>query len=416
MKLAVIGLQWGDEGKGKVVDYLAKDFDIDARFQGGTNAGHTVRNNNQEVIFHQIPCGVLNKGIIGLIGAGCVFDPVIFFNELRHLKELDSDIEDRLKVSRYAHLIMPYHILIDKIREETKQGLGTTKKGIGTAYEDKYARVGMRIGDLYNPEMFKEKLRANISRKNHMLMEIYHAEPLSDSEIFDKYMDYSKRLRPMIVDDPSYFNDALAKNKNIIFEGAQGTLLDIDYGTYPYVTSSHTMSGGVAIGIGIPPFSVEKVLGVAKAYTTRVGFGPFPTENSEEFGKHLRNIGKEYGATTGRPRRCGYFDTGIVKYAAQLNGVKEIVLTKFDILASLDELKIAVGYTNAKAFDPFIADHLEPTYETIPGFKEDISKIRVYDDLPDPAKEYVHLIEHYTGLKIKYISVGPDRDAVIERK
>lgn len=415
MKLAVIGLQWGDEGKGKVVDYLARDYDIDARFQGGTNAGHTVRHNDKEVIFHQIPCGVLNKGIIGIVGAGCVFDPAIFFNELANLKKIDPKIEKRIKVSKYAHLIMPYHILIDKIREESKQGLGTTKKGIGTTYEDKYARVGIRIGDLFNAELFKEKLRANISRKNLMLMEIYHAEPLSDSEIFDKFMGYAKKLEPMIIDDAVYLSDAMAQDKNIIFEGAQGTLLDIDYGTYPYVTSSHVLSGGICIGLGIAPMCVEQVLGVAKAYTTRVGFGPFPTENTDEFGEHLRKIGKEYGATTGRPRRCGYFDAGIVKYAARLNGIKEIVLTKFDILSSFDKLKIAIDYSNAPAFDPFIADQLTPSYEEIPGFKKDISKIRDFDKLPDEAKEYLKLIEHYTGLKIKYISVGPERDALITR-
>lgn len=413
MKLAVVGLQWGDEGKGKVVDYLAKDFDIDARFQGGTNAGHTVRHEDREVIFHQIPCGVLNKGVIGVVGAGCVFDPAVFFNELTNLKKINPEIEERIKVSKYCHLIMPYHILIDKIREESKQGIGTTKKGIGPAYEDKYARVGLRVGDLFNQEFFKERLRANISRKNLMLMEIYHAEPLSDSEVFDKYMDYAKKLKPIVINDAAYLNDALTKGKNIIFEGAQGTLLDIDFGTYPYVTSSHTVSGSVGVGLGLPPFYVEQVLGVAKAYTTRVGFGPFPTESTEEFGKSLREIGKEYGATTGRPRRCGPFDAAIVKYAAQLNGVKEIVLTKFDVLSSFDKLKIAVGYTNAPAFDPFIADRLEPSYEEIPGFKKDISKIREYSALPDEAKEYLKLIEHYTGLKIKYISVGPERNAVI---
>ncbi len=414
MKLAVVGLQWGDEGKGKIVDYLAKDFDIDARFQGGTNAGHTVCSDGREVIFHQIPCGILNKGVIGIVGAGCVFDPVIFFNELSNLRKINPNIEECVKVSKYCHLIMPYHILIDKAREETRRALGTTKKGIGPAYEDKYARLGLRIGDLFDDELFKNRLRANMLRKNLMLMEIYHAEPLSDSEIYDKYVEYAKKLKPMVIDDTAYLDDALSKGKNIIFEGAQGTLLDIDFGTYPYVTSSHTVSGGVGVGLGLPPFCVEQVLGVVKAYTTRVGFGPFPTESTEEFGKSLREIGKEYGATTGRPRRCGPFDASIVKYSARLNGVKEIVLTKFDILSSFDKLKIAVGYVNAPAFDPFIADQLEPSYEEISGFKKDISKIRDYEALPDEAKEYLKLIEHYTGLKIKYISVGPERDAVIK--
>jgi len=415
MKLAVVGLQWGDEGKGKMVDYLARNFDVDVRFQGGANAGHTVRVKGKQVIFHQIPCGVLNKNVVGVIGAGCVFDPAVFFNELNELKKYDAEIEKRIRVSKFCNLVMPYHILIDRIREESKQGIGTTKKGIGVTYEDKYGRVGIRVGDLYNPELFKERLRVNISRKNLILMEIYHAEPLSDSEIYERYLEYAERLKPMVVDDTRYLNDCVDGDKNIIFEGAQGALLDITYGTYPYVTSSHTICGGAALGCGVAPFYVEDVLGVVKAYTTRVGFGPFPTESNEEIGEQLRNTGQEYGATTGRPRRCGPFDASVVKYAARLSGVKEIVLTKFDILSNFDKIKIAVGYTNASEFDPFLADELTPVYEEISGFKEDISDIRDFDKLPPAAKEYIHLIEHYTGLKVRYISVGPDREAVIEK-
>ncbi len=415
MKVAIVGLQWGDEGKGKLVDYLAKDFDVDTRFQGGSNAGHTVRFQDEKVIFHQIPCGLLNKNIIGVIGAGCVFDPAVFFNELDRLKKFDSNIAKRIKISKFCHLIMPYHILIDKIREETKQGIGTTKKGIGATYEDKYGRVGLRIGDLLNPELFKERLRVNISRKNLLLMEIYHAEPLSDSEVSDKYLEYAERLRPMIVNDAEFLAQTVENNKNIIFEGAQGALLDIDFGTYPYVTSSHTITGGASVGLGLPPSNIEHVIGVTKAYTTRVGLGPFPTESDTELGEHLRKKGQEFGSTTGRPRRCGPFDASIVKYTARLNGVKEICLTKFDVLSNLETVKIAVGYTTAKEFDPFIADELEPVYEEIPGFKKDISKIRHFDDLPSEAKKYITLVEHYTGLKVKYISVGPEREAVIKK-
>jgi adenylosuccinate synthase len=415
MKLAVVGLQWGDEGKGKVVDFLAKDFDIDVRFQGGTNAGHTVEVEGKKVIFHQIPCGVLNKNVLGVIGAGCVFDPAVFLSELNELRKFDPDIENRLEISKYCNLIMPYHILIDKIREESKQGIGTTKRGIGATYEDKYGRVGLRVGDLLDPELFKEKLRVNISRKNLILMEIYHAEPLSDNVICDKYLDYAKKLKPMIMDEAEYLSEAVADDKNIIFEGAQGALLDIDYGTYPYVTSSHTICGSASVGCGLAPFHIRDVLGVTKAYTTRVGQGPFPSESEGEIGKKLRDVGKEYGATTGRPRRCGPFDVSVVKYAARLSGIKEIVLTKFDILSCLDKIKIAVGYSNAKGFDPFIADNLKPVYEKIPGFKKDISNVRNFDDLPPEAKNYIKLIEHYTGLKVKYISVGPERDAVIKK-
>ncbi len=414
MRIAVVGLQWGDEGKGKLVDYLAKDFDIDARFQGGPNAGHTVHVGDKKVIFHQIPCGILNKNIIGVIGAGCVFDPAVFFNELDELKTYDPQIENRIKISKFCHLIMPYHILIDKIREETKQGIGTTKKGIGATYEDKYGRVGIRLGDLLNPESFKEKLRVNISRKNLMLMEIYHAEPLSESEIYDKYLRYAIRLRPMVVDDAQFLAETISDNKDIIFEGAQGALLDIDFGTYPYVTSSHTIIGGASIGLGIPSFHIENVLGVTKAYTTRVGLGPFPAESDTDLGEHLRTVGQEFGSTTGRPRRCGPFDASIIRYAAQLNGVKEIAVTKFDVLSDFETLKIAVGYSNAHEFDPFKAGELKPMYIETPGFKKDISQIRDYSHLPSQAQKYIQLIEQHTGLTVRYISVGPEREALIK--
>ncbi|UCC12857.1 MAG: adenylosuccinate synthase, partial [candidate division WOR-3 bacterium] len=366
----------------------------------------------KKYIFHLIPCGLLNKNVIGVVGAGCVFDPAVFINELRDLKTYDPDAERRIKISKFAHLIMPYHVLLDKIREETTQGIGTTKRGIGNAYEDKYARVGIRIGDLYYPELFKEKLKVNISRKNVILMEIYHAEPLSDTEIYEQYMEYAETLRPMVADETDIL--ARAREKNIIFEGAQGSLLDIDFGTYPFVTSSHTISGSASIGCGLPPTCIEKVYGITKAYTTRVGLGPFPTENEEAMGQNLRDVGKEYGATTGRPRRCGPFDVEVVKYAARLSGVTEIVLTKFDVLGSLETILVSVGYENADGFDPFNASKLKPVYKEVPGFKTDISHIRQFRDLPAQAKDYVQLIEEYTNLRVKYISVGPERDAMIK--
>ncbi len=415
MNTAIIGLQWGDEGKGKVVDYLAKDFDIDVRFQGGANAGHTVRIGEQKIIFHQIPCGVLNEKVTGVIGAGCVFDPEVFFEELAYVKKYVPDVEKYLKISRFCHLIMPYHILIDKIKEESKQAIGTTRKGIGIAYEDKYARVGIRMGDLFDTELFGKKLRVNISRKNLILMEVYHAEPLSDNDIYDKYIDFAEDLEPMVVDDTEFLSQAIAHKKKIIYEGAQGVLLDVNFGTYPYVTSSHTISGGVCVGLGLPPFSIERVIGVAKAYTTRVGQGPFPTEDFSEFGEHLREKGHEFGATTGRPRRCGTFDASIIRYAARLSGAQELFLTKLDVLSDIDKIRVAIGYRNAKEFDPFIAEKLEPIYEELPGFKKDISRIREFKDLPVEAKEYISLIEHHTGLKVSYVSVSPERDAVIKK-
>ncbi len=415
MNIAVIGLQWGDEGKGKVVDYLAKDFDIDVRFQGGANAGHTVRVGEKELIFHQIPCGILNKDITGVIGAGCVFDPSVFFEELNNLKKVDPTIEERIKISQFCHLVMPYHIMIDRIREETQQGIGTTKKGIGVAYEDKYGRIGLRVGDMFNPERFEKLLKHNLSRKNLILMEIYRAEPLSDNEIIHQFREYADRLRPMVIDDTAFLSRAIKEKKNIIFEGAQGTLLDINFGTYPYVTSSHTIAGGANIGVGIGPLYIDKVIGVVKAYTTRVGRGPFPSEDDSCLGEDLRKMGKEFGATTGRPRRCGPFDAGVVRYAARLNGVEEIFLTKLDVLSGLDKIKIGVAYNNKKDFDPFLAEELNPIYNEIPGFKEDISMIRDFNDLPEQARNYIKLIEHHTNLQVNFISVGPNRDAVIKK-
>uniref|UniRef100_A0A7V3RHT9 Adenylosuccinate synthetase n=1 Tax=candidate division WOR-3 bacterium TaxID=2052148 RepID=A0A7V3RHT9_UNCW3 len=415
MNTAVVGLQWGDEGKGKVVDYLAKDYDINIRFQGGPNAGHTVWRDGKKFVFHQIPSGILNKNVIGFIGAGCVFDPAVFFEELNEIKKFDPNVEKRIKISRFCHLILPYHILLDKIKEETTHALGTTKKGIGIAYEDKYARIGIRLGDLFYPESIEKKLRLNISRKNLILMEIYQAEPLPDAEVIDKCLEYAQNLKSFGVDDFEFMDQILSEGKNILFEGAQGANLDINFGTYPYVTSSHTITGGIFVGVGGVSFNLDRVIGVAKAYTTRVGLGPFPTEDRGELGEILRRYGNEYGATTGRPRRCGAFDTALIRFSARLTNARELFLTKLDVLSNLETLKIAVGYSNAKDFDPFIADELIPVYEEIPGFKKDISGVRTFDDLPPEAKEYIKLIEHYTGLPVAYISVGTSNEAVIRR-
>lgn len=414
MRLAIVGLQWGDEGKGKIVDYLAKNFDVNARYQGGSNAGHTVRYDGKKVIFHQVPCGVLSKSVTGIIGAGCVLDPRILLEEIDNLRKYVDKVEERIKISKFCHLVMPYHILIDEIREGTKQAIGTTKKGIGVAYEDKYGRTGIRVGDLFRTELFEKRLRINISRKNLVLMDVYHAEPLSDSEIFDLYMRYAEKLKDMVVDDTKFLNDAITAGKNILFEGAQGALLDIDFGTYPYVTASHTITSSVGIGLGVPPQSVEHVLGVAKAYTTRVGQGPFPTEDSGQLGKMLRESGAEFGSTTGRPRRCGPFDAGLIRYAARIDGVTEIVLTKLDVLSGFDKIRVAIGYENAEEFDPFNIEHLTPKYMEVPGFKRDISGARSPDELPIEARDYIRIIEDYTGLKVRYVSVGPERDAVVK--
>jgi adenylosuccinate synthase len=413
MKLAVVGLQWGDEGKGKIVDYLAKDFDINARYQGGSNAGHTVRYKGAKVIFHQVPCGVLNKNVTGIIGAGCVLDPVVFQKEIANLREHDPDIEQRIRVSKFCHLIMPYHVMIDEIREATKQAIGTTKKGIGVAYEDKYGRTGLRVGDLYDTDKFEKRLRLNISRKNLLLMDVYNAEPLSDNEILEQYMKHAEKLKSLVIDETRFLSEAITNDKNILFEGAQGALLDIDFGTYPYVTASHTVTSSIGVGLGVPPCAVERVLGVAKAYTTRVGQGPFPTEDSGHLGKVLRDSGAEFGSTTGRPRRCGTFDAALVRYAARINGASEIVLTKLDVLSGLEKIKIAVRYKQSSEFDPFLAEQLEPEYVEVAGFIENISAARSSHDLPGAAVRYIESIEKYTGLTVSHVSVGPDRDAII---
>lgn len=414
MNLAIVGLQWGDEGKGKIVDFIARDFNINARYQGGSNAGHTVQYRGNKVIFHQVPCGILNKGVTGVIGGGCVLDPKIFFEEIDNLKQYDSAIEERIRISRFCHLIMPYHILIDEYREGTKQAIGTTKKGIGIAYEDKYGRTGIRVGDLYNIETFEKKLRLNITRKNLILMDVYNAEPLSDNEIFDVYMGYAEKMKPMVADDTRIINDAMLEGKSVLFEGAQGAMLDIDYGTYPYVTSSHTITSSVGIGLGIPPRSVDRVLGVVKAYTTRVGAGPFPTEDSGPLGALLREYGAEFGSTTGRPRRCGTFDAALVRYAARLNGASEVVITKLDVLSGLDKIRIAVRYENSADFDPFNTETLVPEYIEMPGFEEDISRARSLEDIPDEALNYLKAVEEHTGLKVSHVSVGPERDAIVK--
>jgi len=413
MNLAIVGLQWGDEGKGKIVDYLAGDFDVNSRYQGGSNAGHTVRHRGEKVIFHQVPCGVLNKNVLAMIGGGCVVDPKVLLQEIDNLTKYDPRIRERIKISKFSHLIMPYHILIDEIREGTKQAIGTTKKGIGVAYEDKYGRTGLRVGDLYNPESFEKKLSLNISRKNLVLMDIYHAEPLSDKEIFDLYMSYAEELRSMVADDTRLMNEAISAKKNILFEGAQGAMLDIDYGTYPYVTSSHTIGGSVGIGLGIPPCSVERITGVAKAYTTRVGQGPFPTEDNGELGALLRESGAEFGSTTGRPRRCGPFDAALIRFTARINGVKEMILTKLDVLSGIEKLRIGVGYIKNDEWDAFAAEQLEPKYIEVPGFKEDISGARCREDLPANALNYIRVIEEQTGVRVSHVSVGPERDAVV---
>lgn len=415
--LAVIGLQWGDEGKGKIIDFLAKDFDINARFQGGPNAGHTVIHEKRKFVFHQIPAGILNRNVTGLIGAGCVLDPRVFLSELADVEKADPDIRKRLKLSKFSHLIFPYHKMIDRLKEEKKgdERIGTTQRGMGPVYEDKYGRVGIRLGEVLDEDGFRKKLKASLSYKNFLLMELYQGEPLDEKKVFEEYRAFGENVRGMVVDDAYYLNQEMNKGRRVLFEGAQGTFLDIDYGTYPYVTSSHTVAGGAAVGLGVAPFKVERVLGVAKAYVTRVGAGPFPTELEGSAGESLRKRGGEFGATTGRPRRCGHFDIPLVKYGAMLNGVQEIALTKLDILDGEETVRICLDYVGMDHFDPMTVDRAKSSYLEMPGWTGPTTGVGDFAKLGINARKYVEEIEVRSGLKVSMISVGGETEAMIVR-
>ena len=411
----LVGTQWGDEGKGKIVDILSEHYQIVVRYQGGANAGHTVEIGDKKYILHLIPTGILRENVICLIGNGVVVDPVALLDEIKLLENHGISVKDRLFISHNAHLIMPYHKLLDSIQESGDQKIGSTGRGIGPCYTDKYARKGIRIVDLLNKKVLEEKIRENIKEKNELLRKVYSHEGLDVDAIVDEYMHFDKTVDNYITDVPAYLNEAIADGKSILLEGAQGALLDIDFGTYPYVTSSSPTSGGACTGSGIPPTKIDSVFGIVKAYTTRVGHGPFPTELIDETGEKLRKIGAEYGATTGRPRRCGWFDAFLVKYSAMINGVESAAITKLDVLSSFDEIKVCVGYKlNGKSVKSFPTDvdrlsRVQPVYETLKGWNEDITKCTSYSDLPQKTRDYLDFISNQTGIKNKIISVGPNR-------
>lgn len=417
----VVGAQWGDEGKGKIIDLLSEKADIVARYQGGANAGHTVVIEDQKYILHLIPSGILNENTICVIGNGVVIDPIALTEEIEFLRSKDIDVEGRLFLSHRAHLIMPYHKLLDQAKEEKDAGdkIGTTGRGIGPAYVDKVNRMGIRIVDLHDRPTFESKLRRNIAEKNEILQKIYGTEGLDVEQIISEYLEFDQKVDPYIKDVSVYLNEALKAGKKILLEGAQGTLLDIDFGTYPFVTSSNPTSGGACSGVGIGPTCIDAVLGVIKAYTTRVGMGPFPTEFSDDKGANLRELGDEFGATTGRPRRCGWFDAVIANFAVQVNGIDSFALTKLDVLDTLEEILICVAYKfEGKTITTFpgeirILENCEPVYETFPGWQEPTSHIRNYDDLPGNAKEYISAIEQLTDTRVAIISVGPGREQTI---
>ncbi len=416
----LVGSQWGDEGKGKIVDILSEKYKIVVRYQGGANAGHTIKIGEKEFVLHLIPSGILRDDVTCVIGNGVVLDPEALIHELDFLKKQNINIEGRLFISHNTHLIMPYHKLLDNIKEQGSTKIGTTGRGIGPCYNDKYSRRGIRIVDLLNKDELVKKIRINLEEKNALLKNVYHREELDADKIIEEYLKFDKVIDPYVKDTARFLNDAADSGENILFEGAQGALLDVDFGTYPYVTSSNPTSGGASTGSGLPPTKINSVFGIVKAYTTRVGLGPFPTELNDETGERLRKIGAEFGATTGRPRRCGWFDAFLVRYSAMINGITEAALTKLDVLSGFDEIKVCVGYEfegrrlNAFPTDITRLESVTPVYETLRGWKTDISEIREFDALPREAKTYIKFLEEKTGIKFTIISVGAKRSQTID--
>lgn len=423
MNIVVIGGQWGDEGKGKLIDILSQDTDITVRFQGGNNAGHTVVVDDDEYIFHLLPSAILHKGKVCVIGNGVVVDPQVLLMELEQLKGRKFPVSPRqLKISGLSHVVMPYHRILDGLREsKRKNKIGTTGRGIGPCYADKVSRCGIRMVDLLNPHVLRDKLRDNLSEKNEIFLKVYRYRKYSFAQIFKDYIEYGEKLRPFICDTTLYLNEAIAKKKSILFEGAQGTFLDIDFGTYPFVTSSNCVAGAACTGTGIGPRAVDKIIATVKAYTTRVGEGPFPSEFKSKLKEEIRIKGKEFGATTGRPRRCGWFDSVLVRYALMINDVQELAVMKLDVLDELKYLKICTSYKyKQKIFkhipmDREILTHVQPIYEELPGWQNSTQGLRHYQDLPLNARRYLERLEQLLGVKIKYISTGSRRDEFIIR-
>lgn len=419
----VVGTQWGDEGKGKIIDIIASRADVVVRSQGGNNAGHTVVNDGQTYKLHLIPSGILYKNTLCLIGAGVVLDPKDLLSEIDNLSPRGVSF-DNLKIDPRAHVVMPWHITLDGLSEKFRgnSDIGTTKRGIGPCYMDKYERCGIRVYDLVHPEVFAEKVRMTGKLKNKIITEVYGGEPHDIEVIIKEYTEYGKRLAKYVDDVSVIVYEAAKANKTIMFEGAQATLLDIDFGTYPYVTSSHPLSAGVCVGTGVGPMIISNIIGVAKAYTTRVGKGPFPTELDDEIGEAIRNKGGEFGTTTGRPRRTGWFDAVIVRHSVRVNGLSSLAINKLDTLGGIGDLKVCVAYKkpdgtvieNFPAALEELADCV-PVYETLKGFDDDISSCRSFDELPEACKKYIERLEELCDCHISMVGVGPDREQIIER-
>ena len=423
--IVIVGIQWGDEGKGKIVDLLAEHADIIVRFQGGNNAGHTLVVNDKKIILHLIPSGILHPGKLCIIGNGVVVDPEVLIEEIDNLRQQNFFADDAmLRVSSEAHLIMPYHKRIDLAREakHTKGKIGTTGRGIGPAYEDKATRVGIRMCDLTNPGFLRDRIESVLAEKNFLLTRYFEQPPVDAGEVFDHLISLSERLSRYIADTPALLSSRIAGGASVMFEGAQGTLLDIDHGTFPYVTSSHTVAGCAATGSGIGPTAIGAVYGISKAYTTRVGGGPFPTELFDEIGQCLQEKGTEFGATTGRKRRCGWLDAVAARRSVRVNGLSGLIITKLDVLSGISPLKICTGYEiDGKTIEEFPSDipSLEravPRYIEVPGFEGDIGNARDFADLPKNARDYIATIEGLLGVEAAMISVGPERTQTIIRR
>jgi adenylosuccinate synthase len=419
--LVVVGTQWGDEGKGKIVDLLTEQADVVVRFAGGNNAGHTLVAEGRRVVLHMIPSGILHPGTYVVLGDGMVVDPEGLIEEIDELAGLPVTLApDNLLISAKAHMILPYHRTLDELREGTAGALGTTRRGVGPAYEDKAGRRGLRVGDLLKPERLERRLAAALVAANARIRAL-GGEPLETEPLYTRLRELSRRLGPHIADTTLFLHQAAAQGKRLLLEGAQGALLDLDHGSYPFVTSSTTLAGGVCAGAGIPPSQVHRVIGVAKAYVTRVGEGPFPTELEGQQGEVLRAAGKEYGATTGRPRRCGWLDLPALRYAARVSGVQGLALTKLDVLSGINPLRICVGYRldgrtlDQFPVDPEDLDQVEPVLVETEGFTGDLSQADRFDHLPAAAREYVQVVERDTGLPVHWVSVGPGREQTLAK-
>lgn len=418
--VVVMGSQWGDEGKGKIVDYLARQADTVVRYGGGSNAGHTVAVGGEEYKLRLLPSGILYPGTLCVIGNGVVVDPEVMLEEMDAMQKRGVDVSG-IRLSNRAHIVFPYHRLIDSLSEELRGNskIGTTKRGIGPCYQDKAKRIGIRVCDLMDKDEFAKRLKENLAIKNMELERLYNHAPLDYGEMLEAYLAYAERLRPYVCDTIALLNEELAAGKRVLFEGAQATMLDLDYGTYPYVTSSHPVSGGIGVGAGVAPGRLKNVVGVVKAYCTRVGAGPFPTEQLNKVGEKLREAGHEYGTVTGRPRRTGWLDAFVVRYAGLLSGITHMAVTRLDILDGFDEIKMCVGYRyqgaplNEMPASLKVLAEVEPVYETFKGWKQNISGVRTYNELPAEARAYLERLAEYTGIRQGIVSVGPNRDQTI---